>query len=55
MSRQADSDQPNTKSKELNPLPATQEKMRPITKEGFHSILKRAIIPPASKPHPKST
>ena len=55
MSRQADSDQPNTKTKELKPLPETEKKMEPITREGFHNLLKRAITPPVSKPHPKST
>ena len=41
-------------SKPLHPLPETKEKMRPITRAGFRNLLKRAITPPASKPHPKS-
>ena len=56
MSRQAESDEPNTKNnKELKPLPETEKKLQPISKQGFHNLLKRAITPPVSKPHPKST
>jgi hypothetical protein len=46
---------PETK-KDLKPSVATKRQMKPITREGFHNLLKRSINPPpASNPHSELT
>jgi hypothetical protein len=43
-----------TRQKPQNPREETKKKMRPMTRDAFHKILKKAINSPALKPGPKS-
>jgi hypothetical protein len=46
---------PHKTHKPLRPAEDVKAKMKPISREAFKNLLKRAITPPAPKPAPKST
>lgn len=53
--RMVDKEPAAKKNQPLRPRQETKEQMKPITRDSFLKILKRAITPPAPKPAPKST
>jgi hypothetical protein len=43
-----------TRMRKVKPRNESRKKMRPYTRDAFHSLVKRAITRPAAKPAPKS-
>lgn len=53
-SKLTDEEKQNGKRKFLNPSKEIQKMMKPVTREGFARLVKRAI-PPSPQPDPKAT
>jgi len=54
VSRQAESDQPHAKNTDFKPSKEVREKMRPVSRESFTNLLRRAANSPAQKSDPRA-